>query len=140
MTPEEAVAQWDELAVDLETGLTASNVHTDVASFRFDVGGVVEIRGTTGPDGLVTAIEFLGDPAGTVSDDRQVLTALGMTVALVEPTLEPQWRRDLLEELGFDVDNPVLADLDGSLSYDGINYGIRWDTELVRLVFSASQS
>jgi hypothetical protein len=138
LTPTEAVEQWDTVATELGTGLIATAVTIEEGTFSFNVGDVVEIRGTAEPAGRVTSIEFLGDPGGSVADDRAVLTALGLTVALVEPTFPPQWRRDLLEAMGLDVDQPVLAGLDGSLTHEGTAYAIRWDGELERLVFEAS--
>lgn len=138
LTPQEAVTRWNSLAGELGTGLTASEVVVGSDAFSFDVGAHVSVSGSADGDGQVSRIEFSGDPSGTVSDDRAVLTALGMTVALVEPSLEPQWRRDLLAELGFDVDNPVLEGLDDSLVYEGVTYAIRWDDDSMRLVFSAS--
>jgi hypothetical protein len=138
LTPAEAVGQWDAVATELGTGLIATAVTIEEGTFSFNVGNVVVIRGTAEPAGRVTSIEFLGDPGGSVADDRAVLTALGLTVALIEPTFPPQWRRDLLEAMGLDVDQPVLAGLDGSLTHEGTAYAIRWDGELERLVFEAS--
>lgn len=138
LTPTEAVEQWDAVATELGTGLIATAVTIEESGFSFNVGDVVVIRGTAEPAGRVTSIEFLGDPGGSVADDRAVLTALGLTVALVEPTFPPQWRRELLEEMGLDIDQPVLAGLDGSMTVEGTAFAIRWDGELERLVFEAS--
>lgn len=138
LTPAETVEQWDAVATELGTGLVATAVSIEEGTFSFSVGEVVVIQGTAEPAGRVTSIEFLGDPGGSVADDRAVLTALGLTVALIEPSFPPQWRRDLLEEMGLDVDQPELAGLDGSLTHEGIAYALRWDGELERLVFGAS--
>lgn len=138
LTPAQAVEQWDAVATELGTGLVATAVTIEEDTFSFNVGDVVAIQGTAEPAGQVTSIEFLGDPGGSVADDRAVLTALGLTVALVEPTFPPQWRRELLEAMGLDIDQPVLAGLDGSLTLEGTAFAIRWDGELERLVFEAS--
>ena len=83
---------------------------------------------------------FLGDPSGSDIDDRRVLTALGLTVALVEPDLPPEGRRQLLAALGLDVENPVLAGLDDTLTYEGQDYALRWDDSLQKVRFEVVPS
>ena len=103
--------------------------------FAFNAGPFVRIEGTA-KGGTVDRITFLGDPSGTVADDRKVLTALGLTIAMAEPELLPSGRKELLAALGLDIEEPDLAGLDGSLNYRDHRYTLRWDPEIARIVFT----
>lgn len=134
LTPDEAVAQWDALARPLSPALAATDVSVSADEFRFNSGGFVVVEGVA-TDGVVSQVTLRGDPSGTVSDDREVLTALGLTVALVEPSLPPEGRRQLLSGLGLDIDDPELDGLNGAFDYQGKAYSLRWDEESGRLIF-----
>lgn len=140
MTPEELTGAWDGLTAPLGVPLSATELSSGSEEFGFDAGAYVRIEGTLGPDGLVDRVVFLGDPSGSDIDDRRVLTALGLTVALVEPDLPPEGRRQLLAALGLDVENPVLAGLDDTLTYEGQDYALRWDDSLQRVRFEVVPS
>ena len=137
LTPQQLAAQWDSQALTLGTNLVSSELSADGSAFSFSVGEYVVITGNVDTDGQVSSVTYVGDPSGTVSDDRAVLSALGLTVAMIEPSLPPDGRRQLIEGLGLDVDDPVLEGLDGSLPYKGIDYALHWDAELARLVLEA---
>lgn len=140
VTPEDLTAAWDGLAAPLEVPLGVTGLSTGTDDFGFDAGAYVRIEGALGPDGLVDRVVFLGDPSGSDIDDRRVLTALGLTVALVEPDLPPEGRRQLLAALGLDVENPVLAGLDDTLTYEGQDYALRWDDSLQKVRFEVVPS
>lgn len=134
MTPEQLAERWDAVSRPLSSTLTSSSLSMGDGRFSFDAGLFVRIRGETS-GGHVRRLVFQGDPSGTVADDREVLTALGITVGVVEPRLPPSGRRELVSALGLDVDRPVLADLDDSLEYLDKRYSLRFDQDSLLLVF-----
>lgn len=138
MTPDEMISRWNALAGAISTDIAATSLSSGDGAFGFEVGNFVTVEGVTRPDGTVRRLVFFGDPSGTVEDDRRVLSALGISVALVEPDLPPEGRRELLKALGLDVDNPVLEGLDGALEYRDNAYALRWDPELGRIVFDVT--
>jgi hypothetical protein len=140
MTPEDLTVAWDRLVAPLGVPLSAAGLSSGTEDFGFDAGAYVRIEGTLGPEGLVERVVFLGDPSGSNIDDRRVLTALGLTVALVEPDLPPEGRRQLLAALGLDVENPVLAGLDDTLTYGGHDYALRWDDTAQKVRFQVVPS
>lgn len=135
MTSEQIVERWDALARPLSGSLTSEDVELGEDSFAFVVGQFIRVSGDVGPDGLVDRFVFTGDPSGTRDDDRDVLSALGLSVAIVEPSLPPEGRRELISSLGLDLENPVLGELDGTLDYLEKTYHLRWDDESQLMVF-----
>lgn len=133
--PDALIARWDALARPHSTFLVASDIASGDDHFAFNAGPFVRIEGTA-KGGTVDRITFLGDPSGTVADDRKVLTALGLTIAMAEPELLPSGRKELLAALGLDIEEPDLAGLDGSLNYRDHRYTLRWDPEIARIVFT----
>lgn len=132
MTPDQFAADWDRVARPLDPALGAGQLDTTDSAFSFGAGDYVEVQGAL-TDGRVSRIRVLGDPSGPDFEDRRVLTALGITVAVVEPGLPANGRRDLLESLGLDVSNPVVEGLDRSFAYGGKDWALRWDGEFVIL-------
>lgn len=137
VAPDALVSRWDALARPHSSSLMAAGFSSDDGAFGFDSGAFARVEGTIS-DGRVDRIVVLGDPSGTVADDREVLTALGLTIALVEPDLPPEGRRELLAALGLDVDEPDLANLDGTVDYRDNRYAMRWDGEIERIVFEVT--
>jgi hypothetical protein len=130
MTPEQLTEAWNQVSLPLDPALGAADLATSDFTFSFTAGDYVEIQGSL-IDGRVSLIRLLGDPTGPDFEDRRVLSALGITVAVVEPTLPPEGRRDLLEALGLDIADPDVEGLDGSLSYRDKDWALRWDGEYV---------
>lgn len=133
VSPSEVVARWDAAVQAHDPSLAAANLQEGEGDFGFDAGSFVRLQGSV-DDGAVSRLALVGDPSGTVEDDRQVLTGLGLTLSLIEPELPPEGRRELLLALGFDVEDPDLGGLDNRLDYREHAYWLRWDTGLERLV------
>lgn len=138
MTPEQFVAAWDALAGSITSSLRATGVSLEGDKLSFAIGEFARLEGTAGPEGNLNRLVVTGDPSGSVEDDREILTALGATIALAEPDLPPEGRRELLESLGLDIENPELDGLDGKLQYRGLSYSLRWDPDSARLVLEVS--
>ncbi len=139
LTPEQFRAQWDTIAAGLDGELTVDSFTTDEATFSMDVTDFVGVTGVRATDGTVSSIQLVGDPSGTVTDDRLVITAMGISVALAAPDLDPAGRRSLLDALGFDVDSPSLAGLDGVLTYRGYEYRLKWDDGARLVIFDVGE-
>lgn len=132
MTPQQLTAQWDRLALPLDSVLGADGLTTSESAFSFTAGDYVDIQGSLSGD-RVSSIRLLGDPTGPDFEDRRVLSALGITVAMVEPALPPSGRRQLLENLGLDIANPDVEGLDGAFPYGGKDWVLRYDGEFIVL-------
>jgi len=135
MTSEQLVERWDALARSLSGSLTSADAELGDETFEFVVGPFIRVRGDVGSNGLVDRFVFTGDPSGTREDDRDVLSALGISVAIVEPRLPPEGRRELISSLGLDLENPVLGELNSTFDYVDNTYHLRWDEESEILVF-----
>jgi hypothetical protein len=129
--PQAFVDRWNAVS-DV---LPATDAEVGDGGFSFRAGTRTTVEGTVGSDGTVESVTLLGDPDGTVEEDRLVITAMGMVIAVAAPDLEPDGRRELLESLGFDFENPQVDELDGSLTYETYEYRLRWDEAAHRIVF-----
>lgn len=130
MTPEQLTTEWDRFALPLDPALGADDLTTSDSNFSFTAGDYVEVQGSLS-GGRVSSIRLLGDPTGPDFEDRRVLSALGITVAVVEPDLPPSGRRELLESLGLDIENPIVTEFDGSFPYREKDWVLRYDGEFV---------
>ncbi len=66
------------------------------------------------------------DPAGTGEENVASLASWGLAVAVASPGLDADGRRAVLADLGFDVDEPRVAGLDGETTRDGVRYTMRY--------------
>lgn len=139
IAPSALAERWDIAVGAHSSGLVSGTVRENDGEFSFDAGPFVRLQGSV-QDGTVSRFAFVGDPSGTVEDDREVLTGLGMALSLVEPRLPPEGRRELLLALGLDVENPDLGGLDSTIEYRGHRYWLRWDGGLERLVLDVRPS
>lgn len=139
LSASELAQRWDSAVRTYDSGLVAGELQEAEGEFAFEAGPFVRLQGST-TDGVVSRMAFLGDPSGTVEDDQEVLTGLGTVLRLVEPSLPPEGRRELLAALGFDVENPEVDGLDNTLDYREHRYWLRWDADLERLVLDVRPS
>jgi hypothetical protein len=135
LAPQAFVERWDDVSTRLGDVLPATQVEMGDGVFSFQAGTRTTVEGTVGSDGTVETVTLLGDPDGTIEEDRLVITAMGMAIAVAAPDLEPEGRRALLETLGFEFEDPQVAELDGALTYLTYEYRLRWDEESRRIVF-----
>lgn len=135
LEPGRFVDRWDEVSRSIEADLGSAGVTIGDDRLSFLAGPRTRIEGLVGGDGTVEQFRLLGDPFGTVEEDRLVITAMGMAIAVAAPDLEAGGRRALMETLGFDFDNPSVADLDGALTYRDYEYRLYWDEDIDRVVF-----
>ena len=68
---------------------------------------------------------MIGAGPGQDEQAEAVLAAWGTMIALVNPELDPEERRDLLDRLGVDVERPLQLGLDMETEQGGNRYWLR---------------
>ncbi|MGF1665299.1 MAG: hypothetical protein ACFCVC_03395 [Acidimicrobiia bacterium] len=115
-------ARWNGYAAGTPIALPESGRHV--------VSGHLTIE--TAADGIeVTAL-----PSADVIASERLITALGLTIAAADPTLEPSQRARVLEDLGLDIDGDNTAPLAATASLNGVTYTLQFEPGEL-LVFSA---
>ena len=129
------VEDWNAVADDVNPAL---RFRTLLPSGDFEAGFTqyIAMLGTIGPDGTLDRFTIEVDPAGPSESDQLGIQVLGVAIAVVDPSLEPAQRAELLGVLGLDVRNPELGGLDGRVTRNGVTYELRYDEESVRLLLS----
>lgn len=140
LDPAGVAAAWDALSADAFPGESLVDLGREDSVHRFGFGEYVTLELLLGDDGLVDRFTLLGDPSGQVEDQREVIGSLGIALSVVEPRLTPVGRRELLESLGFDINDPELDGLNGTVTLEGVAYLLRWDAEAGRIVLSAVEA
>ena len=75
-------------------------------------------------DPLGGSLLLRATPTGTSEGDRRILVAIALLIATAEPSLTPDQRGQLVEELGLDLQEPDLATISGARTYNGLYYGM----------------
>ena len=132
---QEFVESWNELAADIDPALRFRALPPS-GDFEAGFTQYIAMLGTIGPDGTLDAFTIEVDPAGPSGSDQLGIQALGVAIAVVDPSLEPAQRAELLGVLGLDVRDPSLGGIDGSVTRNGVAYALRYDPEAVRLFLS----
>ena len=73
-------------------------------------------------DPLSGNLRLRATPTGTAEGDRRILVALALLIAAAEPSLTPDQRGQLVEELGLDLQDPDIATISGARTYNGLYY------------------
>jgi hypothetical protein len=117
------IERWNGLAATSEIPL---QLPPDLVSpFFLLLAPNVTMEGVLEPGaGNVT---LTGTPTGTPEGDGPIITALGLLIATADPSLDGSDRRALLSQLGLDVNDPDLAGIDGTLTYNGLVYRLVYD-------------
>jgi len=140
LAPEAFVERWNETASLVSPSL---RFRSSLPAGDFEVGFTqyIAMIGTSGatPSGL-SSFTLEIDPTGPSSSDRLGIQALGLAIAVADPTLEPEERGAVLNAMGLDVRDPDLAGLNGSFTRNGVEYGLVYDAEdlILRLTVSPS--
>ncbi|CAN5262426.1 hypothetical protein BH18ACT5_BH18ACT5_14670 [soil metagenome] len=117
------IERWNGLA---ETSEIPLQLPPDLVSpFFLLIASNVTMEGVIDP--VAGNVTLTGTPTGTPEGDGPIITALGLLIATADPTLNGGDRRALLTQLGLDVNNPDLAGINGSLTYNGLAYRLVYD-------------
>jgi hypothetical protein len=90
------------------------------------------------PDGRLDDFSIVIDPTGPAEYDRMGIQALGVAIATVDPVRSPDGRAALLGQLGFNVRQPLLEGVDGSVETGGIHYTLVYDPDAVTLTLTVA--
>ena len=77
-------------------------------------------------------------PSADVIASERLITSLGLTIAAVDPTLEPRRRAQLLEDLGLDIDGENADPIIATALLNGVEYTLEFQPGEL-LVFSAGR-
>jgi hypothetical protein len=131
------VERWNETAAGVSPNL---RFRSSLPSGDFEVGFSQHIAmiGTSAPGAGMTSYTLEIDPTGPSSSDRLGIQALGLAIAVADPSLEPRERGSVLAEMGLNVRDPQLGGLDGTTTRNGVDYRLLFDSEdlVLRLTIS----
>ncbi len=124
-TPEDFQQMWNRTAVDLDSPqLTLGGLGT--MSFEASLSEMVVIAGLVDEEGILNSLTLTIDPSGDPESDGFAIGALGVTMAVVDPSLDGPQRRALLARLGLDLADPQLEGVDGEETLNGVVYDLRF--------------
>ncbi len=129
------VERWNEMAALVSPSL---RFRSSLPAGDFEVGFTpfIAMLGVSDPVSAESTIEAFTievDPTGPSASDRLGIQALGLAIAVADPSLEPSQRGALLGEMGLNVRDPSLAGLNGSTVRNGVGYQLFYDAEAVKL-------
>jgi hypothetical protein len=131
------VERWNETAAQISPNL---RFRSSLPAGDFEVGFTQYIAMIgSGEGGGVGAYTLEIDPTGPSSSDQLGIQALGLAIAVADPSLEPNERAAVLAEMGLNVRDPELGGLNGTTSRNGVDYRLVFDAEdfVLRLTVSA---
>lgn len=129
------VERWNEVAARVSPNL---RFRSSLPAGDFEVGFTpyIAMLGASEAGSAVATLDSFSleiDPTGPSESDRLGIQALGLAIAVADPTLEPNERGAVLGEMGLNVRDPSLAGLDGRTTRNGIDYRLFYDAEAVML-------
>ena len=129
------VERWNELAAQVSPSL---RFRSSLPAGDFEVGftpfiAMLGVSDSASAESTIEAFTIEVDPTGPSASDRLGIQALGLAIAVADPSLEPNQRGALLGEMGLNVRDPSLAGLNGSTVRNGVGYQLFYDAEAVML-------
>lgn len=120
------VVEWNRLALEFGADDLLIRSALPRGSFETSLAPLITLQGTTDDDGQVRSIVLVADPSGDSESDRLAIASWGIAMKAADPSLTGADRRDLLAELGLDVDRPELSGLDGETVRNGVRYSMQY--------------
>lgn len=129
------VERWNDFAAQVSPSL---RFRSSLPAGDFEVGftpfiAMLGVSDSISAESTLESFTIEVDPTGPSASDRLGIQALGLAIAVADPSLEPNQRGALLGEMGLNVRDPSLAGLDGSTTRNGIGYQLFYDAEAVML-------
>jgi hypothetical protein len=121
---EQLSMRWNDTADDLRLDLFIAGVPTG-RRMQVDLGAGIILYATSDPTSQRVRTLMIGAGPGQDEQAEAVLAAWGTMIALVNPELDPEERRDLLDRLGVDVERPLQLGLDMETEQGGNRYWLR---------------
>lgn len=120
------VVEWNRLALEFGAEDLLIRSALPRGSFETSLAPLITLQGTTDDDGRVRSIVLVADPSGDSESDRLAIASWGIAMKAADPSLTGTDRRELLSELGLDVDRPELGGLDGEAVRNGVRYSMQY--------------
>ncbi len=136
LTPTQFAEQWNLTSARLGANLPVRG-RLGPGSFESVLLPALTLQGTVDGEGTISRIVLAGDPAG--DSDEAIIAAWGVAIAVVEPDLSGEGRRDLLVRLGFDLSSRDLSDLDGEVEQSGVRYSLRYLPAFSSVIFTLAE-
>jgi hypothetical protein len=118
LTAAEFAERWNLSAASLDEALllspNISNPFSLVMTPYMTFDGIL--------DPLGGSMRLRATPTGTAEGDRRILVAIALLIGTAEPTLTPDQRGQLVDELGLDLQDPDIAAISGARTYNGLYY------------------
>jgi hypothetical protein len=118
LTGAEFAERWNVSAANLDEALLLSpNISTP---FSLVMTPYMTFDGILDP--LGGSLRLRATPTGTAEGDRRILVAIALLIGTAEPSLTPDQRGQLVQELGLDIEDPDMAAISGARTYKGLYY------------------
>jgi len=132
LTGAEFAERWNVSAANLDEALllspNISNPFSLVMTPYMTFDGIL--------DPLGGSLRLRATPTGTAEGDRRILVAIALLIGTAEPSLTPDQRGQLVEELGLDLQDPDIAAISGARTYNGLYYEMEFLEEEEVLQFT----
>jgi hypothetical protein len=133
----EFFAAWNEVGGEI-TSVLEFSAYPPAGPFENEFTAFLRSEGVIGRNGTLDSFSVVVDPLGPTGSDRLGLQTLGVLIAVVDPSVSPQGRAQILGSLGLDVRDPQLAGIDGRTVRNGVAYRLVYDPDAVLLVLTAA--
>jgi len=126
LQPSLFVVEWNRLTLDFGAESLLIRNALPRGSFETALAPLITLQGTTDDDGRIRSIVLVADPSGDSESDQLAIASWGIAMKVADPDLTGPDRRELLAELGLDIDHPELSGLDGETERNGIRYSMQY--------------
>lgn len=125
LDPSLLVVEWNRVAREFGANLLIRDA-LPRGSFDTQLAPLISLQGTTDDEGDVRSLVVVADPSGDTDSDQATIATWGIALTVADPSLTERDRREILDEMGLDVDFPQLGGLDGETSRNGIRYTMKY--------------
>lgn len=138
LTPPALAEAWNLTAARLNVALPVRG-RLGPGSFESVLAPTLTLQGTVDQAGTLSRVVLAGDPSGDTASDEAIIAAWGVAIAVAEPELAAEGRRNILTALGFDLATRDLSNLDGEIERSGIRYSLRYLPEFSSVLFTIAE-
>ena len=125
LDPSLLVVEWNRVAREFGSQLLIRDA-LPRGSFDTQLAPLISLQGTTDDQGDVRSLVVVADPSGDTDSDQATIATWGIALTVADPSLTERDRREILDEMGLDVDFPQLGGLDGETTRNGIRYTMKY--------------
>ena len=125
LDPSLLVVEWNRVAREFGSQLLIRDA-LPRGSFDTQLAPLISLQGSTDDEGDVRSLVVVADPSGDTDSDQATIATWGIALTVADPSLTDRDRREVLAEMGLDVDFPRLGGLDGETTRNGIRYTMKY--------------